>query len=93
MSSKLEDWIYSRMKNQDKVTDFDRKLISLVATALPQFIGVTIQFSIMFYIYNFLYNKYGIERVFILLMINLIISVGFVRKAISGLLGVLPQKS
>lgn len=83
VEQKIENWIYGHIKRHDLVTDFDRIIIKFLSHYLPNFVGVMINFTILSFVYFWIYNKYGIERVMILLAIQMIMSIGSLRKALS----------
>lgn len=73
----------SHFKHPEKMTDVDDKLLDFIVTTVPTFVMQMIGWSFMIFIYMWLYNRYGIERVIILLLINIVFAIGFVRKAIT----------
>ena len=83
MSKKFEDWIYRHIKHPEKITDFDRKWIKFVADTVPRIAGTMLTFALLSAIYFWIYNKYGIDRVIILLGIQLIMCLGSLQKALT----------
>jgi hypothetical protein len=82
--SKLKQWILNRIKYPEKMTAFDHKLIDFIGDVLPSWIGVVINFAILSFIYFWIYNKYGLDRTLILLLISMLLSIGRLTKAIGG---------
>ncbi len=76
LSKKFEDWLYRRIKHPENITDFDHKWIKFVANTVPRIAGTMLNFAILSAIYFWIYNKYGIERVIILMGIQMIMSIG-----------------
>jgi hypothetical protein len=82
---KLKFWIISHIKNQDKLTTTDHRVIEFLIVGLPNFVGMLLVFGILSAVYLWGYKKYGFERTLIVLLINIIISIGQVAGAIKSL--------
>ena len=83
IQQKAKDWMISHFKHPEKMEDIDHKILDILVTVIPTFISQIIGWSIMTFLYIWLYNKYGFEKVIILLFINVIFAIGFVRKALT----------
>ncbi len=84
MSKRIEDWLYRRIKHPENITEFDHKWIKFVAQVVPKIVGSMLTFAVLSGIYFWILNKYGIERVIILLGIQVIMSIGGLQKALTS---------
>jgi hypothetical protein len=76
MIEKLKDkcrlWFLSHVKHPEMLTVTDYMVIDFLFEAVPTFIGVIFWFTFMVWLYTFLLGKYGSEKIFILLGINIL---------------------
>jgi hypothetical protein len=82
LKEKIKAWLLSHVTHPEKLEPIDYKLIDFMVDTFPQFVMQIVQFSILIFIYMWLYNKYGFERIVILLLCNLIFVIGMLRKAL-----------
>lgn len=86
---KFKSWLFSKMPHPEALNALDLKMIDFFIeffmATLPQVVGVILLFSLLSYMYLWGYRKYGMERTLIVLMVNIVISIGQVSKAVSKL--------
>jgi hypothetical protein len=81
----FKDWIVAHIKSPEKMTALDHKVLDLIIVQLPAFFGMILMFVILSAIYLWGLKKYGFERTLIVLLINLIITIGQVSGSIKSL--------
>lgn len=81
---RIREWIMSHIAHPEKVTEFDRRMIDFIVYFAPNWVGMAATFSVLSFIYLWLYSRYGIERVLILMLVSIMISIGQLRKAFSS---------
>jgi hypothetical protein len=79
---RIKDYLISKLARPEGLTALDHKLIDFVIVAVPDFIGIMVTFSILTWLYVWVYNKYGFERTLIVMLVNLVIAIGQVGKGI-----------
>lgn len=82
---KLKDWIIAHIGKPENITPLDNKILDILIVQVPSFFGMVLIFSILSWLYLWGLKKYGFERTIIVLLINMIISISQVGKAISSL--------
>lgn len=82
---RLKDWIISHLGNPEKLTATDHKVLDLLIVGLPNFLTMLFMFLLLSAVYLWGLKKYGFEKTIIVLLINLIISIGQVSGAIKSL--------
>jgi hypothetical protein len=79
---KVKDWIISHFRHPEKIENIDHVWIDFLVVTLPSWVLQVGGYALTTFIYIWLYNKFGFEKVLILLLINIIFAIGFVRKAL-----------
>jgi hypothetical protein len=82
---KFKDWIIAHIGSPEKMTPTDHKVLEFLIVGLPSFLMMTLMFVALSAIYLWALKKYGFEKTLIVLLINLIISIGQVSGAIKSL--------
>jgi len=86
---KFKDWLMSKIPHPEVLNTNDHKMldffIGFFISTLPQFVGMMALFSLLSYMYLWGLKKYGLERTLIVLMVNIVISIGQVGKAVGNL--------
>ena len=81
LQQKVKDWIISKFRHPERMEAIDDVWLDFIVVILPAW-GLQIAFfSLSVFIYMWLYNKYGFEKVLILILVNIIFVIGSVRKA------------
>lgn len=81
IQQKVKDWIISHFKHPEEMKPVDDVWLDFIVVTFPSWVLQVVTYSLMIFIYMWLYNKYGFEKVIILLMVNIVIAIGYVRKA------------
>ena len=88
-SQKVKDWLLSKVPHPEALSPNDDKMlnffIEFFMETMPQFIGIMVLFALLSYMYLWGYRKYGFERTIIVMLVNLVIVVSQVSKAINKL--------
>jgi len=81
----FKDWVIAHIKSPDKMTALDNKVIDLLIVGLPNFLTMMFMFFVLSAIYLWALKKYGFDKTIIVLLINLIITIGQVSGAVKSL--------
>ena len=82
LKEKAKLWIISHLKHPEKLEKIDLIWLDFLVDTLPSFVGQMVMFSLLTWLYLWLYKKYGFERIVILLLVNIIFVVNSMRKAL-----------
>jgi hypothetical protein len=82
---KFKDWIISHLGKPELITETDNKIMDIIIVQVPAFLGMMLMFFILSWLYLWGLGKYGFEKTLIVLLINVVISINQVNKAIHEL--------
>jgi cell division septal protein FtsQ len=82
---RFKDWMIAHIGSPEKMTATDHKVLDLLIIQVPAFFGMVLMFVVLSAVYLWGLKKYGFERTIIVLLINLIITIGQVSGAIKSL--------
>lgn len=82
LQKKVKDWIISHFRHPERMEAIDHVWLDFLVVTLPAWVMQVAFFSLSLFIYMWLYNKYGFEKVVIMLLVNIIFAINFVRKAL-----------
>jgi hypothetical protein len=82
---RFKDWIIAHIKKPELMTEADSKIMDIIIVQVPTFFGMMLMFIILSWLYLWGVGKYGFEKTLIVLLINVVISINQVGKAIGEL--------
>ena len=82
LKDKAKAWIIGHIAHPELLRPSDLMAIDFLLTFVPELVKIIVEFGVLSAIYLYLLNKYGINRVIVILMINIIFAIGQVGKAV-----------
>jgi nucleosome binding factor SPN SPT16 subunit len=83
---RFKNWIIAHIGKPEQMTELDNKVLDIIIVQVPQFFGLVLAFTIFSALYLWGLKKYGFERTLIVLLVNMVIAISQVSKAIHELL-------
>jgi hypothetical protein len=82
---RFKDWIIAHVRKPELMTETDSKILDIIIVQVPAFLEMMLMFIILSWLYLWALGKYGFEKTLIVLLINVVISINQVNKAIHEL--------